>query len=266
MQEERREFLAGLPPDTREYRYSGFQRLEEALRQDDRPFVIVTNISKEAVDEYQHKFPGKIDYSPVLQVLVLKMASYPHEHAADAFGVFVGVKARDMSISRTLGLRGATRTDTPNRNKAADRSWAPRPLPAGRSDQWPTVALEVAWSESREKVKRDLGWWLHQSAGDVLLGISIDIKRTTGNIYVTSWERGAIPTRHHPNPDPRIVQEIKIYRGQNGQPPCLTGDDLVIPFHKMMLRSPGQGEGDFVFTKEELLELAEGVWHAMGNI
>jgi hypothetical protein len=132
--------------------------------------------------------------------------------------------------------------------------------------------LEVAFSESEEQVKQDMAWWLNGSKGEVLMAISMDIKRPSGNIYITTWEPEAMAmaTRRHPSPEPIISQEIKIYRGQNGRPPEVRpspNSSLVIPFHSMMLRKPvGQSEGDFVFTGEDLLEIAERVWRAMDRM
>ncbi|KLJ05481.1 hypothetical protein EMPG_11060 [Blastomyces silverae] len=267
-------FLKHLPPQTRKYKYSGFQHLEEAVSEEYRrfldenrsPFVIFTDFPPNEIKNHEERFPGKVDYSPPLQILLLNIPSLPHEEAAEAFGYRLASKAEEMGILDILSLRGGTRTRTPAREKQADRSWAPRELPPGRSTQWPTVALEVAFSESRERVKRDMAWWLRESAGDVCMAVSIDIKRQSGNIYVTSWAQGRMPARQHPRPAPKRIQEIVISRGQDGQPPNLTGDDLIIPFHQVMLRHPCSGETDFVFTKEDLLKVAQSVWHAIDNI
>lgn len=86
------------------------------------------------------------------------------------------------------------------------------------------------------------------------MALSIDINKTTGSIYITSWEWDMMPTRRHPNPDPKVAGEVKIFWGKNGQPARVEGVDLVIPFQAMLLRSPNlsQGEGNFNFTKTEL--------------
>ncbi|PGH03266.1 hypothetical protein GX51_04136 [Blastomyces parvus] len=264
-----------LPPRTHKYKYSGFQHLQGVISEEYRrfidenrsPFVIFTDFPPNEIKAHEEEFPGKVDYSPPLQILLLYLHSLPHEEAAEGFGYRLAAKAEDMGILDSLSLRGATCTKTPVREKEADRSWAPHKLPPGRSTQWPTVALEVAFSESRERVKQDMAWWLHQSAGDVRLAISIDIKRQSGNIYVNSWEQPErTPTRQHPRPAPKPVQEIVISRGEDGQPPKVTGNDLIIPFHQMMLRYPRPGETDFVFTKEDLLKVAQRVWYAMDNM
>ncbi|WEW54622.1 hypothetical protein PRK78_000042 [Emydomyces testavorans] len=269
MQEERRRFLEYLPPDTHEYNYPGPQGTQAIIDQEfdnHSPFVIITNISPSEFEQLENHLPGRLDYSYALHTLLLKLSYAPQEEAADNFGGLVYSKARDMDVNRNMRFRGATDSATPDRKKQPDRSWGPRHLFQGRTANWPTVALEVAFSESREKVKRDMAWWLHQSKGAVLRAISIDIKRPSGNIYITSWERGTMPTRNHPYPDPRVVQEVKIFRPKQGQSPRVTGDALVIPFQHLTLRAPAEGEGDFIFTRDELLEIAEDVWITMDRM
>ncbi|OJD21487.1 hypothetical protein ACJ73_07169 [Blastomyces percursus] len=265
----RHEFLAHLPPDTHEYKYHGFSSLKEVtnkeynqfLEHDNRsPYIIFTNISPEEFVIHNEDFPGRVDYSPPLQVLILTMVCLPHEEAASLFDQIVGEKAVKMKIRRLLSFRAATRSKTPDRNKQADRSYGPRELPPGRSAEWPTVAVEVGFSETREKLKSDAAYWLNQSSGDVLTMITIDIKRGSGNIYIILWKRPVV-TNEYPNPEPEVDQKIKIYRGKGSQAANLTGDELRIPFRHMMLRDPRPGEGDFVITRDELLhDLADGIW------
>ncbi|KAL1952828.1 hypothetical protein VTO42DRAFT_4117 [Malbranchea cinnamomea] len=272
--QERREFLEHLPPDTHEYRYFGIPSLLDAQRKEcDRflhsnssSFVIINDITAYELDAHEEEIPGRIDFSPCLQLLVLKMVSLPHEEAAAVFDGLVRDKAKQMMIHRILSIRRTTRTKTPSRQKQADCSYAPRQLPPGRSTQWPTVAVEVAFSEIYEKVKKDIAWWLNSSEGKVLRAISIDIKRPSGNIYITLWKRGTA-TERYPNPNPEAIQEIQIHRGKDGKPPTLTGGELKLTFQQMMLRDPGQGEADFVFTREELLDdLAKAVWYGLDNM
>ncbi|KAK2839319.1 hypothetical protein FQN49_006257 [Arthroderma sp. PD_2] len=275
MPEDRDRFLAGLPQDTNEYRYLGLEDAEmivnreysRFLEENKNQFVLFTHVPQSEVDKIDSNRLGRLDYHRSVQILIVNMPSLPHEEALSIFGNLVAFKAKDMRVERLISYRGAATTKTVERDKQADTSWAPRWPPSGRSRQWPTVALEVAYSESREKVKNDVAWWLYGSNGDVLMAISIDIKRPSGNIYITSWERGLMPTRNHPHPDPKVVDEVKVFRGKNGQPARVEGVDLVIPFQDMLLRpaNPSQGEGDFTFTHAELLQLAEAVWDDMEN-
>lgn len=272
----RREFLAHLPSDTHEYRYNGFSSLKEAadkeydrfLGQEDSsgsPYIIFTNISPEEFTQNDESFPGRVDYSPPLQVLILTMVSLPHEEGARWFDGFIATKAVEMKVRRLLTLRGATRSETPDRKKQADSSYGPRQLPPGRTAEWPTVAVEVGFSETKAKLKSDAAYWLNQSSGEVLTMITVDIKRS-GNIYIILWKRSMV-TNQYPNPEPEAIQEIKIYRGKGGQAANIRGDELRIPFQHMLLRDPEEGERDFVITRDELLhDLADEIWWGIDHM
>ncbi|PGH27588.1 hypothetical protein AJ80_00830 [Polytolypa hystricis UAMH7299] len=260
MSEHRRRFLEDLhlPPDTSEY--AGLQCLEEAMDQAYRrftedlqsPFVIFANLPPDEFEKHGENFPGRVDYSATLQLLILTMVSLPHEVAASDVDNRMYDKAKNIGIRRTLTFRRCTCTGN-DRKKQADCSWMPRHRPPGRTAQWPSVALEVAYSESRDKVKKDMEYWLNQS-DDVQMAISFEIKRRNGNIFITAW---------------KPIQEIKICRAKVGQRPYVTGDNnLIIPFPYIMLRNPNsdQGEHDLVFTRKDLLEIADDVWDAMDNM
>ncbi|EEH10801.1 predicted protein [Histoplasma capsulatum G186AR] len=82
--------------------------------------------------------------------------------ATEVFGYRIAAKADEMGIFDALAFKGGTRVKSPGREKQSGRSWASQDLPPRRSYQWPTVALEVAFSESRERVKQDVRMMLRQ--------------------------------------------------------------------------------------------------------
>lgn len=156
--------------------------------------------------------------------------------------------------------------ETQDRRKEPDGSWGPRQRYSETNIKWPTVVLEVAFSEPKDKVKGDAWWWLYQSNTAVLKVITIDIKRPSGDVYVTLWERGAAQSRQHPRPEAKAVSTLDIFRGQYGNPARLEGTDIAVPFKDMLLRDPdtSHGEDDFIFSQAELLEIAEDIWADMG--
>lgn len=268
------EFLRCLPPNTSVYQYSDFQALEEATGQeysnfldDDNqsPIVVFEGIPPEEVEKHQEEFPGKIDYNNNLQLLILKAPFNPHEACADMFDDLFRQQIRQMGVRDQVAFRVGSRVYTPSRRKEPDRSYVPRDSTIqGRSGKWPTIALEAYFSESREQVKRDAEWWLNESSGDVKFVITIDVKRPSGNIYITAWERGDGKW-----PEPRATQDVGIFRGENGRPSDVNGDDLVLKFRHLLLRDPveNHGERDFIFTKRELLEeIGERTWEAMEDL
>ncbi|KOS40617.1 hypothetical protein ACN38_g8528 [Penicillium nordicum] len=206
------------------------------------------------------------------------MPSLPHEEAASSFEVMIVTLAKEMSVYRRIMKCGATRVDTPERNKQADRSWQP----VLQVSKFPTVALEVSFSETTLKLERDIAWWINGSKGEVRMGITIDIKRGSHSIEIKSWTSTLEPSLRNIHitagsrqvidrsiknpPPPRMTQRILITRGRDGSSPTIQGESLTIPFHTLLLDGLGEGEGDFVFTAEMLLhDLAEPVWNAIDH-
>ncbi|CRG83648.1 hypothetical protein PISL3812_01003 [Talaromyces islandicus] len=264
-------FLQHLPTDTPVYSFKEWQK-EEGRRvfPENNNFVIIKNVPPAALDK--NKFLGKIDYSRTSKVLILRMPAEIHETAADNFGALVVLIADRMRVRRRIAHRGSTRTNTKLRSKESDRSWAPAYRPGQTYREWPTVALEVGNSESKAKLMGDITWWLNQSNGQVQQGIIIDIKREFGNVYISSWVApnvvaqpaapgGPVPVTPI---QPRQNLEAVFKRGPNGRDPLIEGDDITIPFASLVGENPGQGEGDFVFTKGLLrTEVVEPIWQAL---
>ena len=114
---------------------------------------------------------------------------------------------------------------TSNRTKQANASWAPK---VKEGYEQASVALEVGFSETSAKLKKDTEFWLNDSERDVRMVLTIDIKRQSGSITITSWRRGSSkvpPPRPRDHPEPVVVQEVKIERPakDSEQEPFVTG-------------------------------------------
>ncbi|KGO74461.1 hypothetical protein PITC_021550 [Penicillium italicum] len=273
-------FLAHLPSGTPVYCYNqqcAMGSLFPPYSVEDS-FVVLKHFPAEILAESEGQLPGRCDYSPSLQILILTIPSQPHEEAASDFEALIVRRAGEMNVNRRIAKCGATLVDTPERNKQADRSWKP----ARQGREFPTVVLEVGFSETSLKLERDIAWWINGSKGEVRMGITIDIKRgshsieikswtpafepSLRNIYITASGRQVSDRRIENPPPPRMTGRILITRGRDGSNPTMEGEPLTIPFHTLLLDEPGEGEGDFVFTAEMLLhDLAEPVWDAIDD-
>ncbi|KAF3893759.1 hypothetical protein GTR04_3729 [Trichophyton interdigitale] len=260
---------------TSEYRYPGVDGAKTICgREYDRflaghknnPYTIFTHVSESDFVELDRACFRRLDYNTSFRKLAITTPTAPHEEAGTRFSALVGMKAQEMGVWRLLSSRGSTTMETQDRRKEPDGSWGPRQRYSETNIKWPTVVLEVAFSEPKDKVKGDAWWWLYQSNTAVLKAITIDIKRPSGDVYVTLWERGAAQSRQHPRPEAKAVSTLDIFRGQHGNPARLEGTDIAVPFKDMLLRDPdtSHGEADFIFSQAELLEIAEDVWADMG--
>lgn len=273
-------FLEHLPSDTPVYFYNqqyDMQSLFPRNSVEDR-FIVLKHFPPETFAELAEQLPGRCDYSPILQILIITMPSQPHEAAACTFEYLIQMLAHEMKVNRLLAPCGATLVDTPDRNKQADRSWKP----ACQRRKFPTMALEVGFSETTANLEKDIAWWINGSKDEVRMGITVDIKRRSGNIEIKSWTPAFEPSLRHIHvtaggrrivdrrisdpPPPRMAQRILMKRGRNGSSPTVEGAPLTIPFQTMLLDEPGEGEGDFVLTAEMLLhDLGECVWDAIDD-
>jgi hypothetical protein len=270
-------FLADLPPETPVHRgYSKTWLMRNRPPQlSDSYFVVFTNVEKGIIDT--DNLPGRLDYSVPLKTLILKMPGLIHEEAAGRFDSMLGNAASEIGVWRLISFRGATRSETPDRDKEADRSWAPRYLRGQAARQWPSVALEVGYSESTQKLHRDIAYWINYSNGQVKQAITIDIKNS-GAITIASWVASYTPTTTvvtqsgrnsapsaDSRPPPIKTQEIKISRGRGN--PTIQGGDFVIPHSSLFGLASEIEPRDFIFTAEMLLQdFAEFVWEAIDAI
>ncbi|QKX63458.1 uncharacterized protein TRUGW13939_10628 [Talaromyces rugulosus] len=271
------EFLSHLPPDTPVFYYKSQFRLE-SLQPPESPydsFVVIKAFPPELLDHLDEKLPGRLDYSLSLKVLILKMPSRPHEAAAEEFGAMLTTLANHMKVRRQISYLGSSRVDGEDRKKQADRSWAP----VRTQGKFPSVVLEVGYTETAAKLERDIAWWVRQSEGRVKMGITIDIKRGSHNIEIKSWIPARPFTKHvrltasnrqvvnrdtSLQPPLRIAQKIVIKKGGNGKEPTIEGGSLIIPFKSLLLCEPGEGEDNFVFTEDMLIhDIADFIWVAI---
>lgn len=273
-------FLEHLPSNTPVYRYDRQCDIESLLPPysvEDR-FIVLKHFPPETFAECEEELPQRCDYSPPLQILIITMPSLPHEEAAASFGAIITTLADEMKVYRRLANCGATRIDTPGRRKQADLSWKP----ARQGRKFPTVALEVGFSETTAKLEKDIAWWINESKGEVRMGVTVDIKRRSGCIEIKSWIPAFEPSLHrdyvtasgrhvvknHTNnlPLPQIAQRVLFKRGRDNSGPTIEGEGLTIPFYTLLSDEPGEGERDFVLTAEMLLrKLAERVWDAIDD-
>lgn len=149
-------FLAHLPSGTPVYCYNqqcAMEGLFPPYSVEDS-FIVLKHFPAEILAECEEQLPGRCDYSSSLQILIITMPGQPHVEAASSFEAIIVILAQEMNVNRRIGKCGRTLVDTPERNKQADRSWKP----ARQGREFPTVTLEVGFSETTLKLERDIAW------------------------------------------------------------------------------------------------------------
>jgi len=143
--------------------------------------------------------PGSDHHSIAANFAVLftdKIASIPRHtwHSVSCCGA---------SIFRIPGVR----------SKEGDQSFRPRSR-SGR-EAWPSVMVEVGYSEGMDFLRLDAEWWLLNSKDKTRFFILIEIKRDPFALRIECWtmaETGRRQTRSTPHRIPLCVQEFDINR------------------------------------------------------
>lgn len=111
-------------------------------------------------------------YDHTHHILRIKMVSREHETAKGNFSEIFADWYRSHSRDRLVNT-GAQSVTGQHRSKQPDASWRPRYPPQGRDRKWPSIIVEVAWSERRAKAQQDMEFWLA-----VTVALSITVTRS----------------------------------------------------------------------------------------
>ena len=132
---------------------------------------------------------------------------------------------------------------------------------------WPTLVFECGLAESIERLRVDCRWWLENSLStEVNIVLLFSFCQADKRIHIEQWEMLAAPNPPvtHPHSDPPSLTskevtktyEIDIVAGVAAGAP----GPLTLDFQKVFLRPPVQGEGDIVFSVQELEAHAAHIW------
>ncbi|KXG52013.1 uncharacterized protein PGRI_082970 [Penicillium griseofulvum] len=145
---------------------------------------------------------------------------------------------------------GASVRGTTGKTKRPDCSWVP--AHTGLSTHYPSIIVEVAWTETRKKLENDMQWWLTKTDGQVNVVLSVTVQRR-GKIIVEEWgikRNSVVP-----------VQTMQIVRKPASNDQKVEGH-LSLNFEDIHRRQKTQGNTDFVLTPDGLERMAKGIWIA----
>jgi hypothetical protein len=96
-----------------------------------------------------------------------------------------------MGLKYSLAQIGGATHFGAGGGKEADEAWRPRYVSGGRSPTWPSVVLEVAYSETKPKMQSGVRFWHRESQGDVKVILTMHINKTSPQITIEKWEENA---------------------------------------------------------------------------
>ncbi|GAD91908.1 hypothetical protein NFIA_050900 [Paecilomyces variotii No. 5] len=173
---------------------------------------------------------------------------------------------KSPSFADIIRIHGCLEQRAPNdgttngRTKKADKTYRPADLPQGRSTLWPTMIIEVRYSENKVKLAEDARWWLMEAGGDVKTALTISVHQVKTEITVEKWELTPRPTRQDSNKRVVEVTEHIVMSQNEDEPIHVAGHPLMIPFDHFFLRPPNPGEGDIILHKSDIETIAKMIW------
>lgn len=195
-------------------------------------------------------------FSASEKLVLIKMVTAEHSNAATVLHDEIRDALRSMNLHNALTTFSGTTVKGHEKAKQGDHGWGPRRPPRGRSRRWPTVALEVAVSESQAKLNSDVRFWLRESAGETQIALTLRVNRTAPVITIEKWKlkNDRIHRSHR----------ITISKRGNGQISVQDGP-LIIEFHKLFCRAPSTPrETDVILGQASLESIASTIWSAQG--
>lgn len=264
--------LDHLPPHTNQYQYHSFHRFVsnlsfEGARFRQKPdnldvsqYILFTEISPQT---YTRDFEQPVrdiishnedSYLPQHEALIIKMKGGPHETAHGEFNRQLIHKLTLMgSADDGLEPIGAKTINATYRSKEADLAYRPLNLPSGRSNMWPTLALESGYTDSQGTLHDNAQFWLSSSGGDVKIVITLDIDRRNKHFNVRLYNR---------EPDGTInEQRVTVSQQFGAQNASVSHAPLIVSFQNLFLRDPTGNERDIEFGVDDMRRLARGIWN-----
>ncbi|KAL2866106.1 uncharacterized protein BJX67DRAFT_382205 [Aspergillus lucknowensis] len=267
-----RGFLGNLTPSViPHYPYQGRERFQHDFEkrfdtfQGENEWILVTGVTPE---EYSRVFEPQGEnrdsvfslgraYDTQLKLLLLRiMASTPHEAASITFDRLLCNATRPLGVTPQPagGIRSAPKVGS----KVPDQAWGLLRKIHGRSGKWPSVVLEVAYSETRAKLRSDVRYWFRASHGEVKIVFTVKIERATPRVTIEKWGVDL-----HGRGRSHLEQVVNI--AKSGATVAVSGAPLLLAYENLFLCPAVNATQNTICIREnELISYAKGIWRAQG--
>ena len=236
-------------------------------------YLIVRDVNKDIMKHIEDReYKGvRYEWHGDLELLIVKVPTKIHETAAAGFGFRIVFTAEVMGLPRIeRQLTGAGKCTAPGGTPSKEPDWSMTNANVRglTPDDFPSIVIEVGFSESLQKLRNDARLWFSMSNNDVQIVILIAVRRRHNQIIFEKWTVGPIAagrrtTRHTPTQLPQAEQAITITRTPIPPYTCsiMSGTaPLTLEFNRLFLRPPVGGEHDIVYTAVDLVDIAEDIF------
>lgn len=220
------------------------------------------------IDKRSEDNKCRLFFSAAHRALIIAIPSGPHEQATGYIVSRIDKAVWDMGLQNGILKQGAkTFTNLAGQPYAGssegDASYTPI-LANGKVRPWPSLVLEVGYTESMGHLRMKADWWLVTSGFDVKVVLLVKLTARHGHIRIEKWKgisnhrTGATTTRSYETASrqPGCVQTVTISRSGIGNEDDARLDrssyivargTLRVGFTELFLRELGPGEYDIVF-------------------
>ncbi|EFR02849.1 hypothetical protein MGYG_05850 [Nannizzia gypsea CBS 118893] len=269
--------LIGLPEGTPRIKYTTMKSLKSVVDNQARksyedhsqsPFLVVESVPSTFLKTFDKLY---LDHGPHLtanpseRIVILETMVYlAHGILTENILKAIRDKLESMSIRDEVTTTTAFRVTTRKFVKECDGGVV-RLHQHPNDMQWPTLAVEVGLSESKNKLAIDAQGWLEAEGSRTCVVITAKLERDTPRITFGRWELDFPPfrpiTRNY-QPIGSIKQEV-IATHEGGV--TRVSGDMTIPFEKICGR-PRQGpmEADIIIGRAAFKEISERSWDIQG--
>lgn len=234
----------GLPAGTPRYRFHGkAQCLKtiEYISHTHHSYTILDGVDRRTF----HKFFQKGRLGHLLKtclfpygIMILNITMETSVHAT-AQGIIMSL-VQNWSSNQTEDLRPSAGSVVRrnSRGKKPDGTWRPNRA----TTDWPSVVIEIGWTEGPTKLQKDIEFWL---GGETRAAISLNIT-ATGRITLNAWRK---------KENGEIESHQRLFINTRGS---VVGN-FTIPFHAFYHRDKHETETDFTITHQMFSDLATTV-------
>ena len=232
-----------------------------------RQYLVFVSATQEHIEKIESlreaRFKGLCTmYLKNEEVLIVKIIPNCYQEMTHlGFGHWLYSEACKMGLKWRLDFMGRTTFEGILGRKEGDSTF--QPSDRRMTSNWPTVVFECGLAESLERLRVDCRGWLENST-EVNIILLFSLSQANKGIHIERWEMLPVPITRvtHPHPDSPTSKEVmKTYEIDivagvaAGAPGPLTFD-----FQQVFLRPPVQGEGDIVFSVQEMEKYAAHIW------
>ncbi|KAK1760707.1 hypothetical protein QBC47DRAFT_355870 [Echria macrotheca] len=260
--------------------FTGVRRLFSIIDWDSRDSFTVTNVSPHQfakleqmrekrkqemrVEQIRHKGGRKTrfrDYNSITQTLLITTPTSLHEKLHRPLYNDFFRQIRNMGLGASWINMGSRTLAAPQGLKEGDSTGGPSPQ---RSRGWPTLVIEAVNGtgifETMGQSEASMRQWFSVSNHEVKVVVIAEFRGPNIGLVLQKWEEKK--RWNQERAEPMLTQCVALTRNPATDPVTydVAGGDLILPFQSLFLRDPGPGEGDLVFSVEDMHEYADNIW------